>query len=164
MGAWDSESEKPSGGAGQGSVCGSRKQRSLDRLTNPPAPAYTHTQTHRHTEHPAAPARRAPLDPALLGADRASPITKVRTPVQRCTCHSCSLPAWSPCPHPPGRRTWWSPSPARSAAPHWGFLLGGLQILTLPGHHALGVSLGQHPRVPIEAGLLHLGGETEKQL
>lgn len=32
----------------------------------------------------------------------------------------------------------------------------GAAILTLPGHHPLRVPLGQHPRVPIEAGLLHL--------
>lgn len=28
-------------------------------------------------------------------------------------------------------------------------------LLTLSGHHALRVSLGQHPHVAVEAGLLH---------
>lgn len=40
-------------------------------------------------------------------------------------------------------------SPAQAAP-------GGLQILTFPRHHPLRVPFGQHPRVPIEAGLLHL--------
>lgn len=41
--------------------------------------------------------------------------------------------------------------PGQPSAPCW-----ALWILTLPGHHPLRVPLGQHPRVPIEAGLLHL--------
>lgn len=45
-------------------------------------------------------------------------------------------------------------SPGSPAPPSW-----GLQILTLPRHHPLGVPLGQHPRVPVEAGLLHLRKE-----
>lgn len=44
--------------------------------------------------------------------------------------------------------------PRQPSSPSW-----GLQILTLPRHHPLGVPLGQHPRVPVEAGLLHLREE-----
>lgn len=48
----------------------------------------------------------------------------------------------------PGRGLW---NPGGPAPPPQ-----HLQILTLPGHHPLGVPLGQHPCVPVEAGLLHL--------
>ena len=41
--------------------------------------------------------------------------------------------------------------PRKPSAHSW-----GLQILTLSCHHPLRVPLGQHPCVPIEAGLLHL--------
>lgn len=41
--------------------------------------------------------------------------------------------------------------PRQPSTPSWGW-----QVLTLPGHHPLGVPLGQHSRVPVEAGLLHL--------
>lgn len=41
--------------------------------------------------------------------------------------------------------------PRKPSAHSW-----GLQILTLPRHHPLRVPLGQHPCVPVEAGLLHL--------
>lgn len=117
--------------------------------------------THMHTQTQNAcltQALRDTLDPPLPH------IPEDRTPRRPCLSqpHSSSgspAPASSqaslphvpraPEPHLSPRER--ASEPRRPSAHSW-----GLQILTLPCHHPLRVPLGQHPCVPVEAGLLHL--------
>lgn len=135
------------------------------------SPKHRHIKCAPHTRHMGMPRH---LDPC---SERHSLPTSQRAVCSKRCSHitAMSLPPGSPtptiqargddghCPQPhvPRALHWEVPqegasSPGSPASPP-----KGLQILTLPSHHPLGVPLGQHPRVPIEAGLLHLREKEE---
>lgn len=103
---------------------------------------------HRHTKCTPHAGRGPAKTPDPCSEARAAHITKVAVANQAGPELVSSALIWGTSWGSPGRAQVAQPPPPR-----------GLQILTLPRHHPLGVPLGQHPRVPVEAGLLHLREE-----